>query len=144
MSDHAWGQATQPRPVRTAEVMPPRPPEAMGPRPGTHPDSRPDHPGFRPDHPGSRSGHRGERRARRSPRWRRPWPWTARAACAALACHLAAVVVNCTAGGGIAIGASGGFTVGALLVAADAAVLVTVLVRAERRAPAEDTRERER
>ncbi len=54
------------------------------------------------------------------------------------------MVVNCTAGGGIAIGAGDGFTVGALLVAADAAVLVTVLVRAERRAPAEDTYERER
>ncbi|MEU0839139.1 hypothetical protein ABZ370_06655 [Streptomyces sp. NPDC005962] len=133
MSDHAWVQTTHPHPVRTAEVMPPRPPEATGPRPdpGTVPS-----PGFRPDH-------RGERRARRSP-WRRPWPWTARAACAALACHLAAVVVNCTAGGGIDIGAGGGFTVGSLLVGADAVVLVTVLVRAERRAPAEDTRERER
>lgn len=130
MSDHAWGQATQPRSVRTAEVMPPRPPEAMGPRPGPSPDSPPDH--------------RGERRARRSPRWRRPWPWTARAACAALACHLAAVVVNCTAGGGIDLGAGGGFTVGALLVGADAAVLVTVLVRAERRAPAGDASERDR
>ncbi|MFI0773749.1 hypothetical protein [Streptomyces sp. NPDC021212] len=130
MSDHAWGQATHPRPVRTAEVMPPRTPEAMGPPPAPHPDdSRPDH--------------RGVRRGRRSP-WRRPWPWTARAACAALACHLAAVVVNCTVGGGIDIGAGGGFTVGALLVGADAAVLVTVLVRAERRAPAEDSGERER
>jgi hypothetical protein len=144
MSDHAWGPTTQPRPVRTAEVMPPRPATAEAPRPGPHPGSRPDHPGPRPDHSGSRPDHRGERRARRSPRWRRPWPWTARAACAALSCHLAAVVVNCTVGGGIDIGAGGGFTVGALLVGADAAVLVTVLVRAERRAPAEDTRERER
>ncbi|MFI0816500.1 hypothetical protein ACH4TX_19595 [Streptomyces sp. NPDC021098] len=134
MSDHAWGQTTHPRPVRTAEVMPPRPPEAMGPRPelrhGPYPDSRPDH--------------RGGRRERRSSPWRRPWPWTARAACAALACHLAAVVVNCTAGGGIEIGAGGGFTVGALLVGADAVVLVTVLVRADRRAPDAGTRERER
>ncbi|MFD7503004.1 hypothetical protein [Streptomyces sp. NPDC059850] len=129
MSDHAWGQTTHPRPVRTAEVMPPRPPEATGMRPAPPTDIRPDH--------------RGERRARRSP-WRRPWPWTARAACAALACHLAAVVVNCTAGGGIDLGAGGGFTVGALLVGADAAVLVTVLVRAERRGPAEDTGERQR
>lgn len=129
MLDHAWGQTAHPRPVRTAEVMPPRPPEASGPRPGPRPDSRPDH--------------RGERRARRSP-WRRPWPWTARAACTALACHLAAVVVNCTVGGGIEVGAGGGFTVGALLVGADAIVLVTVLVRAERRAPVEDAQERER
>ncbi len=69
--------------------------------------------------------------ARRTP-WQRPWPWTARAACAALTCHVAAVVVNCAAEGVVDIGEGGGFTLGALLVAVDATVLLTVLARTHR------------
>ncbi|GAA0923925.1 MULTISPECIES: hypothetical protein [Streptomyces violaceusniger group] len=70
---------------------------------------------------------------RRSP-WQRPWPWSARAACTALTCHVAAVVVNCAAEGVVNLGAGGGFTVGAMLIGLDAAVLLTVLARAHRRA----------
>ncbi|MGA6154113.1 hypothetical protein ACPEIC_12310 [Stenotrophomonas sp. NPDC087984] len=70
--------------------------------------------------------------ARRTP-WQRPWPWPARAACTALACHVAAVVVNCVAEGVVNLGAGGGFTVGALLIGLDTAVLLTVLARAHRR-----------
>ncbi|MEU8828489.1 hypothetical protein [Streptomyces sp. NPDC048636] len=71
------------------------------------------------------------RTVRRTP-WQRPWPWTARAACAALTCHVAAVVVNCAAEGVVDIGEGGGFTLGALLVVLDATVLLTVLARTRR------------
>ncbi|MBL1097478.1 hypothetical protein [Streptomyces coffeae] len=78
---------------------------------------------------------------RRTP-WQRPWPWTARAACAALACHVAAVVVNCAAEGVVDIGQGSGFTLGALLVALDATVLLTVLARTHRQSAAEGEAER--
>ncbi|QKV96598.1 hypothetical protein HUT19_36940 [Streptomyces sp. NA02950] len=81
------------------------------------------------------------RSARRTP-WQRPWPWTARAACAALTCHVAAVVVNCTAEGVVDIGESGGFTLGALLVALDATVLLTVLARTQRQSVTDGEAER--
>ncbi|AQA09919.1 hypothetical protein [Streptomyces malaysiensis] len=78
---------------------------------------------------------------RRSP-WQRPWPWPARAACAALTCHVAAVVVNCAAEGVVNLGAGGGFTVGAMLIGLDTAVLLTVLARAHRRSGAAGEGER--
>ncbi|MBD3002892.1 hypothetical protein [Streptomyces sp. 5-10] len=78
---------------------------------------------------------------RRSP-WQRPWPWSARAACTALTCHVAAVVVNCAAEGVVNLGAGGGFTVGAMLIGLDTAVLLTVLARAHRRAGAAGEGER--
>ncbi|MBI0316684.1 hypothetical protein JBF12_27590 [Streptomyces javensis] len=55
---------------------------------------------------------------------------------------MAAVVVNCAAEGVVNLGAGGGFTVGAMLIGLDAAVLLTVLARAHRRSGAAGEGER--
>lgn len=132
--DHPWGPPIRPRPTHTAVAAPgrhaaPGRPAASGcatmEPPATAPYASPIPPRTAaPPPPMRRSS------------WQRPWPWAARAACAALSCHAAAVVVNCAAEGVANIEAGGGFTVGALLMGVDAGVLLAVLVRYHRQAVA--------